>query len=76
MLAPSGPDASPLLPVLGSVSAVTGAVSIGLSSRAIKRHHAFLAAERDAARQRQISLTPVVPLTGESRAGLRLNVSF
>jgi hypothetical protein len=70
-------DGSSMVPgTIGSISAATGAVSVALSTRAIKRHRAFIAAEREAARQRQVSLVPVVPTAGASRAGLILNVSF
>jgi hypothetical protein len=69
-------DAPRAVGMVGSISAVTGAMSVALSTRAIRRHRAFIAAEREAVRQRQVSIAPLVPVTASSRAGLMLNVSF
>ena len=67
---------NPIDGFVGGISAVAGATSVALSARAIHRHRAFLAAEREAARRREVSLVPLVPVTGGSRAGMMLSLQF
>src|SRR5262245_6282528 len=68
LIAQSNSSALPTVGLIGAASATAGTVSIALSSRAIHRHRAFLAAEHEAARRREVSVVPLVPVTGGSRA--------
>jgi len=67
---------NPIDGFVGGISSVVGSVSVALSARAIHRHRAFLAAEREAARRRQVSLVPLMPVNGVSRAGMMLSLQF
>jgi hypothetical protein len=67
---------NPIDALVGGVSTLTGAASVALSARAIHRHRAYVAAERDAARRREVSVAPLVPMTGGSRGGVMLSLQF
>jgi hypothetical protein len=67
---------NPIDAFVGGISGLVGTVSVVMSGRAIRRHQAFIAAEREAARQRDVSLVPLVPVTGRSRAGMMLSLQF
>jgi hypothetical protein len=67
---------NPIDGFVGGISSVVGTVSVALSARAIHRHRAFVAAEREAAKGRQVSLVPLMPVNGVSRAGMMLSLQF
>jgi hypothetical protein len=59
---------------IGIASAGIGALSVALSASAIHRHRAIVSAEREAAKKREVALTPIV--TTDRKAGLSLAVRF
>ena len=67
---------NPIDGFVGGISGIVGTASVAFSARAIHRHRAFLASEREAARRRQVSLVPLMPVKGVSRAGMMMSLQF